>query len=42
MITGYEEVSIVTPGHGADCRVVGLQDGLEIESNPVPQGKLAR
>lgn len=42
MVTGYKKVSIVAPGHGTDSSVVGLKDGLKIESNPVPQGKLTR
>lgn len=41
MVSSNKKVAVVAPGHGANGRVVGLQDRLEIESNSIPQGKLA-
>lgn len=42
MVSRGQEVAVVGPAHGADGRVVGLQDRLKVKGHPIPQGELSR
>ena len=41
MVAGDHPLVVVRPDHGAHRRVVRLQDRLEVEGEPVPEGELA-
>ena len=41
MVAGDHPLVVVGPDHGPHRRVVRLQDGLEVEGEPVPEGELA-
>lgn len=41
VVAGDHPLVVAGPHHGAYRRVVGLQDGLKVEGEPVPEGELA-